>query len=250
MVGDYHTHTKYSKFFHGKHTIEQMANAANSIGLKELAITDHGPKHMFFGINKHAMQHARSTVNAMNDRNKVKVYLGLEANLISKDGDIDMRPADAPYVDFVAVGFHRGTWSKFANIFNVNLCKCKQKDPKQIEINTQAYIRAMQKYSIAFLTHLQEYIRVDVKRVAEVAAACGTYIELNNRHFKFTEQEVKDMLSTNVQFIINSDAHKASAVGEVSRVLKLIDEYGIPKERIVNWDGKQVYLKPYMQIQK
>lgn len=250
MIGDYHTHTRFSKFFHGKHSIEQMANAANSIGLKELAITDHGPRHVLFGVRKNALAKARKQVNAINDKGKVHVLLGLEANLISKDGKIDMRPQDAAYVDFVAMGFHRGTWSKFANIFNTKLCKSKQHNPQLIEENTAAYIAAIENNRIAFITHLQEYIRVDVKRVAQAAAKQGTYIELNNRHFKFTKQEIEDILTTDVKFIVNSDAHKASAVGEVSNILRIIKEYNIPTERIVNWDGKTVQLKKYKATQK
>lgn len=49
ILSDYHTHTIYS---HGKGTIEENVEAARKIGLKILAISDHGPGHMGFGIKK------------------------------------------------------------------------------------------------------------------------------------------------------------------------------------------------------
>ena len=40
LWGDYHTHTSYS---HGRGTVGDMVLAAKDRGLKEVAITDHGP---------------------------------------------------------------------------------------------------------------------------------------------------------------------------------------------------------------
>ena len=39
LTADYHTHTPYS---HGKNTVLENAQAAKKLGLKQLAITDHG----------------------------------------------------------------------------------------------------------------------------------------------------------------------------------------------------------------
>ena len=49
LTGDYHTHTVFS---HGKGTILENANEAKKIGLKEIAITDHGYGHHAFGIKQ------------------------------------------------------------------------------------------------------------------------------------------------------------------------------------------------------
>ena len=46
---DYHTHTLYS---HGKGTIQQNVEAAQRKGLKEIAITDHGPGHILYGVKR------------------------------------------------------------------------------------------------------------------------------------------------------------------------------------------------------
>ena len=51
IVADYHTHSTYSKWYHARNTIDQMVKHAKKLGLTEIAITDHGPKHMLFGIS-------------------------------------------------------------------------------------------------------------------------------------------------------------------------------------------------------
>ena len=43
LTADYHTHTPYS---HGKNTVEENVARAKEIGLKQIAITDHGFSHV------------------------------------------------------------------------------------------------------------------------------------------------------------------------------------------------------------
>ena len=49
MGYDLHTHTIFS---HGKGTIEQNVRAALDRGLTHIAITDHGPGHLFYGMKR------------------------------------------------------------------------------------------------------------------------------------------------------------------------------------------------------
>ncbi|MEG1581573.1 MAG: PHP domain-containing protein [Clostridia bacterium] len=234
IFGDYHTHSKYSKLGHGKNTIRQMAESGVEKGLKEMAITDHGSRHLFFGVRKNALKKARQEINIINAEGKIHLYLGLEANLISRSGKIDIRDSERQYLDFTAMGFHRGSWGEFANIFNFNLSKRRQNNPEIIKKNTDAYISAILQNNITFLTHLQEYIRVDVKKIAEVCADTGTMIEINNRHLRFSAQDVTRMLETGVKFVLSSDAHNIKQVADVSNAIKFAQVNHIPAERICN----------------
>ena len=49
LTKDLHTHTLYS---HGKGTPEENVLAAVSMGLKTVAVSEHGPGHMFFGVRE------------------------------------------------------------------------------------------------------------------------------------------------------------------------------------------------------
>ena len=63
MTFDYHTHTLYSPGIikpHGKGTMEQNVQAAIAKGLEGIAISDHGPGHMFYGMK-------REKINEMQD---------------------------------------------------------------------------------------------------------------------------------------------------------------------------------------
>ena len=49
--GDYHTHTTFS---HGTGSVEDNVASARALGLKEIAITDHGFGHMAYAVKRSA----------------------------------------------------------------------------------------------------------------------------------------------------------------------------------------------------
>ena len=63
---DCHTHTIYSRHHHGKGTIQENAEAALTMGLEELWITDHGPGHIFFGVKRNLLPEIRQEVDRLN----------------------------------------------------------------------------------------------------------------------------------------------------------------------------------------
>ena len=85
LTADYHTHTPYS---HGKNTVLENANAAKRLGLKEIAITDHGFNHLLFGLKRKRLDDLRHEIDEAERLTGVKVLMGMESNLISLDGDI------------------------------------------------------------------------------------------------------------------------------------------------------------------
>ena len=63
IYADYHTHTKYS---HGKGTIMENVLVAKSKGLTEIAITDHGLRHIAFGVRANRIERMRDEIAAIN----------------------------------------------------------------------------------------------------------------------------------------------------------------------------------------
>ncbi|MDE7076840.1 MAG: PHP domain-containing protein, partial [Clostridia bacterium] len=59
LTADYHTHTPYS---HGKNTVLENATAAKKLGLKEIAITDHGFNHLLFGLKRKKLSDLRAEI--------------------------------------------------------------------------------------------------------------------------------------------------------------------------------------------
>ena len=228
ITGDYHTHSKYSKHNHGKHTIAEMVEKANDLGLSSYAVTDHGPQHALFGIKRKNIDKAKAEIEEAKNNSKTKLYFGLEANLMKLDGEIDLTEEEIAKLDILIVGYHRGCRNDFVNIF--------RNKEKQKELNTQAYINALNKYKINIISHLNEYIKVDVYKVACEAKKHGTVIELNNKHIKFNDQEAKALIDSGCDLILSSDAHRKQNIARFENVLEFVEKYNIPHERIKNID--------------
>ncbi|MDF2531288.1 MAG: hypothetical protein K0Q65_869, partial [Clostridia bacterium] len=104
LYADYHTHTIYS---HGTGTIMDNVMSARSKGLTEIAITDHGIRHLTFAVKKKNIAIMRDEINRINEKcDGIKVLLGMECNIISSEGDIDMNDEIRKYLDILLVGYH------------------------------------------------------------------------------------------------------------------------------------------------
>lgn len=235
ILGDYHTHTTYT---HGTSTVEENVMQAEKLGLKEIAITEHS----YLGFNhirKGDLQRIKQDIDAIKDKYNVRILLGIEANLMSRNGDIDISDEELKGLDLVVLGYHKASKYSLIEWIKFGLPNMLRKRPtkKQIEINTEAYLKAMDKHRVSILAHLgYAGCRVDCVRIARECVKRGIYIELNGKRINFTKEDIEGMVATGVKFIIDSDAHSMLAVGKNHRAFNLIEKYGIPLEQIANLD--------------
>ena len=235
LLGDYHTHTTYT---HGKSTVEENVAQAEILGLKEIAITEHSYKG-FNHIRKGDLAKIKKDIDDCKDKYNVNVLLGIEANLMSANGDIDISDEELNGLDIVVLGFHKFSKVKLKNLFSFVLPNLLRKNPSkaQIKRNTQAYINAMDKHRVSILAHLgYAGCAVDCVRLAEECVKRGIYIELNGKRINFTKEDIEKMVSTGVKFVIDSDAHSKHAVGKNHRAFNLVEKYKIPLDQIANID--------------
>ncbi len=167
--------------------------------------------------------------------------LGIEANFISNDGTIDLNEEDFRKLDLVIVGQHNfvkvKTWKEKFRLFWRNILYCVFPiSKKKIEKNTNVYLRALKKYKIDILSHLNYGMKVNTLKVALAAKEAGTLIELNGKRICFSDEEIKQMVNAKVKFILDSDAHCPNRVGEVNNGINLITRLNIPHELVVNLD--------------
>lgn len=245
LFGDYHTHTIFS---HGKGEILDNAKVAQSKGLKEIAITDHGFGHKLYGIKRDDLESMREKVNEAQKATGVKIFLGVEANFINRQGDLDINKEDYSKIDLLLAGHHNfvkatTTGDAFAMFYKNMLTSAFKPSKATIDKNTAIYLKALEKNRIDVLTHLNYGMRVNTLEVARAARDVGTFIELNGKRILFTDQEMLDMASEGVKFIINSDAHEPLNVGECNTALNLVRRLEIPQDQIVNVNKLPVFNK-------
>lgn len=241
LYGDYHVHSKYSKHMRGVGTILQNASVASDKGLKQIAITDYGFANSFFGIKRQELPLMKEDALNAKEVTGVDVLVGIEANLISLNGLIDLNEEDFDNLDVVLVGLNKFvTMDRMKDKYMLNyansLRKIFKSGKERTNRNTTAFLKTLDRYPIDVLTHLNYGFETDTIAIAKMAKQKGVMIELSGKHLAFTDEEIQIMASEGVKFILSSDARKPEDVGEVDNGLNLIFKYNIPLSQVVNVD--------------
>ena len=234
LLGDYHTHTTLSD---GHSLLEDNFKSAVNKGILQLAITDHSFSHMAHGITREKFEEQKKEINELKSKySNIQILHGVESNLMSLEGDIDVRQNERENFDILVVGYHY-TYKplSFKNFFNFWLPSVLHiTTKKRVQKNTMAYINAMQKNDIDILAHLNYGIKVDPVQIAKVAKEKEVYIELNAKHLGFSDKQLLEMVETGVKFIIDSDAHYCENIAKNNMAFAAIERLNIPKTQVVN----------------
>jgi putative hydrolase len=235
---DHHTHTIYSRvgpYLHGKGRIIDNARAAAKRGLESLAITDHGPSD-FYGLSlKKLPQMRRDIAQAKLSFPKLKVFLGVEADIVDSENGLDVSREDFDKFDFVNAGYHYvPKCHMIHNFLAFHLPwpgKLKEHLRRQ---NTARIEKALRSNDIKILTHPGDKAFIDEHAVAKACEETGTLVEINSRHKHPDADDLRIYKQYDVKFVISSDAHKPKNVGRYAETMALALEAGIDTERIVN----------------
>lgn len=230
IKSDLHTHTVFS---HGKNTIEQNVRAAIEKGLKAIAITDHGPGHPLFGVRRKNIIVMRKEIDRLNDKYEdINILLGLEANLMSVEGETDIEDKYLKYYDILLMGYHKlGFRLKELPSFIIFPKFSRQKWADNIALS---YKKAMQRYPIDIITHPNYGIHVNIDMLSKFAAENDVALEVNNSHMSMSLFDIKTAAKNGAVLSVNSDAHRKEYVGDMEKGLAILKKAEIPPEKILN----------------
>ena len=166
LRGTFHNHTNASD---GRSTLEEMAAAAQELGLQYLGIADHS-KSSFqaHGLNAKQLEAQIKQIKKLNESfgDSFKLFAGTECDIL-KDGTLDFPDELLAELDYAVGSVHA--------VFNL----------PEAEM-TARIIRALENPYITFMGHLtgrlllkRDPYQVNIPAIIDAAAATGTIIELN-----------------------------------------------------------------------
>jgi len=229
FILDVHCHTVNSS--HAFSTITENATHAASIGLTHIGISDHGPgmpdgAHLYNFLNLGAIPEVI---------HGVRILKGVEANILTRDGELDMPKYVLSRLDFVIASMHRGVIL-----------------PESTATNTRALVSAAQNPNVHILGHPNNTVYpIDIEAVVEAAAKTGTIYEINNHSlipgsFRYNgEEEFVKTLELCKQYgvyvLASSDAHYCTSVGNFEHAQRLIEQSGIPDHLVLNANAQRFF---------
>lgn len=233
IFADYHTHTIYSD---GKTTIKENVEQAIKQGLEIIGISDHGYKHMGFGVKYEKYPYIREEIDKLQEQYKdIKILMGIECNILDDKGSIDIDERILSFVDYVMAGYHFGSTPKnIRGLKNHAFNYIKPLKNKEIDYNTKALINAMKQNDLFILTHPGDKGYVNIEEIAKVAVQTNTVLEINERHHNLTYDQLIRIKDYDLKYVISSDAHKKEHIGVVDNAISRVIKANVPKERIIN----------------
>ena len=236
--GDYHTHTKNSD---GHGTLIDTLRQADKVGLRQVGISDPGFRHVARGMKLRDVDKMRRLMEQYKKDFAVECLLGIEANIYTSDGRIDLCPQQRDLFDYVIAGYHKAVGGKsVADAFRYNIpaifADLTSYTDAQRRKYTKTIVQAVKTGKINVLAHLNYGIPAFVKEVGKAAIDYDVYIELNGKRVSMTDEEVMTLYDMGVKFILGSDGHRPEKIGDVSVPLAVVERLNIDKSQIANWE--------------
>jgi DNA polymerase (family X) len=198
--GDLHCHTSATD---GRHTLEQMTDAAAARGYEYLSITDHS-RHVTVarGLNpKRLLQQIRAIDRLNAQRDDIVILKSIELDIL-EDGSLDLPDSILKELDFTVCSVH----------YKFDLPRKRQ---------TERILRAMDNVYFNLLAHPtgrlineREPYQLDLEKVMQGALERGCFIELNAspQRLDLNDEACKLARDIGLKVAISTDAHHTTGL--------------------------------------
>ena len=222
LRGTFHCHTIASD---GHNSLEEMAEAAQELGLEYLGIADHSRSSVQgHGIDAEKLLEQITAIRKLNKKfDGFRLFAGIECDIL-RDGSLDFPDEILSQLDYVVASVH--------SVFNLSESEM-----------TQRVIRALENRFVTILAHptgrlllKRDPYEIDIPAVLDAAACTGTWIELNAapkrldldwRWWPLAKQK-------GVKCVINPDAHRTERLQDLWFGIGIARKGWLTKNDVVN----------------
>jgi DNA polymerase (family X) len=222
LRGTFHCHTTASD---GHNSIEEMAEAAQELGLEYLGIADHSRSStQAHGIDEGKLRSQIINIQRLNKKRRgFRLFAGVECDIL-RDGSLDFSDEVLSELDYVVASVH--------SVFNLSEADM-----------TSRVIRAIENPFVTILAHptgrlllKRDPYQIDIPKILDAAARTGTWIELNAapkrldldwRWWPLAKQK-------GVKCVINPDAHRTERLQDLWFGIGIARKGWLTKDDVMN----------------
>lgn len=202
VKGLVHCHTTYSD---GVNTIEQMARAAEELGMKYLTITDHSPTAFYArGVTLDRLKRQWDEIDEVQAKVGIRLLRGTESDILA-DGSLDY-PADIlERLDVIVASVH----SRYK--------MDSEKMTKRVVAAMRQPVFKIWGHALGRLIQRRPPFECDVERVLDVIAESQAAIEINGDPYRLDMEPnwLREARKRKIKFVISVDAHSIGALNNV-----------------------------------
>ena len=222
LRGTFHCHTTASD---GHNTLEEMAEAAQALGLEYLGIADHSRSSIQArGLDEAKLRAQVAAIRKLNKKfDRFRLFAGVECDIL-RDGSLDFEDKVLSELDYVVASIH--------SVFNLS-------EPDM----TRRVIRAMENPFVTMLAHptgrlllKREPYQIDIPAILDAAAETGTWVELNAapKRLDLDWRWWPRAKEKGVKCVIDPDAHRAERLQDLWFGIGIARKGWLTKEDVVN----------------
>ena len=221
IQGMVHCHTVYSD---GRHTVEQMARAAEQMGMKYLTITDHSPTASYAGgLTLDRLQRQWEDIDRAQEKVKVRLLRGTESDILA-DGSLDYPDAVLEKMDVVIASIH--------NRYKM--------DEAQM---TRRLVAAMRNplfkvwgHAVGRYVMSRPPIPLRMEEVLDAAAESRVAIEVNGNPHRLDMEPrwQREARRRGIRFVISTDAHSTGELKNLRYGISMARRGWLRREDVLN----------------
>ena len=221
IKGMVHCHTTYSD---GRNSVEEMALAAESMGMQYITITDHSPTAFYAGgVKIDRLMRQWDEISRVQEKVKVKLLRGTESDIL-KEGALDYPDRILEQFDVIIASIH-------------NRYKLDE------DSMTQRVVTAMKNpffkiwgHPLGRLVQRRPPIPCRVEEVLDVIAASNAAIEINGDPYRLDMEPrwLKEARKRGIKFVISTDAHSITDLKHLPFGIGLARRAGIRRREVLN----------------
>jgi DNA polymerase (family 10) len=230
ISGMVHCHTVYSD---GQNSIEEMANAAEAMGMKYLTITDHSPSAYYArGVQIDRLRAQWDEIDEVQEKVKIKLLKGTESD-ITEDGSLD-------YPDFIL---------ERLDIIIASIHTRNKMDRDQM---TRRLLRALRwpcfkvwGHPLGRLVQSRPPLECRMEEVLDAAAASRVAIEVNGdpRRLDLEPRWIRAARERGIKFVVSTDAHSVRAMRVLRYGVAMARRGWLTRGEILNTLGAEDFMK-------
>jgi DNA polymerase (family 10) len=214
--GDLHVHTNWSD---GRHTLEEMAAAADALGHSYVAICDHARR-----LRDGRLEEQAERIAELSGRiGGLEILSGVEVD-IRADGSLDLSDAQLAERDWVMASIHSGFVQPAERLTSRLLAAIENPHVDCIGHPTGRKIGKRLPYEVDFET------------IAARCAETGTFLELNSQpdRLDLTDMHARAAVEAGVQVVVSTDAHRTWELANLQLGVAQARRGWVSAEQVVN----------------
>jgi len=231
--GMVHCHTTYSD---GKHSIEEMARAAEAMGMKYVTITDHSPTAFYAGgVTLDRLKRQWAEIDEVQENVKVKILRGTESDIVA-DGRLDYPDAILEQFDVIVASIH--------SRYKMDSAKMT----KRIVTAMRQPVFKIWGHALGRLIQRRPPFDCDVEHILDVIAESRAAIEINGDPWRLDMEPrwVREARKRKIKFVISVDAHSTGALNNLKYGVAMARRGWLRKTEVLNTLG----VKPFQKAVK